>query len=146
MIVLISLVGLIVLRHGAVRGRANKQSHCDCDDSPHINPLSFDPHILYHHRRVRSSSGSARLSWWPLSFLTEQAALAILYRTSIHRVELGEVRRCGATAEKFRVSTSLFQGSDRMHIGILVELGPATIKIEGCWLMIWGGEELVRVK
>jgi|KBSMisStandDraft_5_1062788.scaffolds.fasta_scaffold85755_6 uncharacterized protein (DUF2147 family) len=34
----------------------------------------------------------------------------------------------------------------RTYSGNLIELGPSTIKIEGCWLMICGGEELVRVK
>ena len=34
----------------------------------------------------------------------------------------------------------------RTYSGHLIELGPSTIKIEGCWLMICGGEELVRVK
>src|SRR5215212_1318697 len=31
----------------------------------------------------------------------------------------------------------------RAYSGNLIELGPSTIKIEGCWLMICDGEELV---
>ena len=34
----------------------------------------------------------------------------------------------------------------RTYSGNLIELGPSTIRIEGCWLMICDGEELVRVK
>ena len=31
-------------------------------------------------------------------------------------------------------------------VGNLIELGPSTIRIEGCWLLICSGEELTRVE
>jgi uncharacterized protein (DUF2147 family) len=34
----------------------------------------------------------------------------------------------------------------RIYSGHLIELGPSSIKIEGCWLMVCDGESLQRIK
>ena len=34
----------------------------------------------------------------------------------------------------------------RIYSGNLIELGPSSIKIEGCWLMVCDGESLQRIK
>ena len=34
----------------------------------------------------------------------------------------------------------------RTYSGNLIELGPSSIKIEGCWLMFCDGEDLTRIK
>jgi uncharacterized protein (DUF2147 family) len=34
----------------------------------------------------------------------------------------------------------------RTYSGHLIELGPSSIKIEGCWLMFCDGEDLTRIK
>jgi uncharacterized protein (DUF2147 family) len=46
-----------------------------------------------------------------------------------------------------RWSGQVYNDDDgRTYSGNLIELGPSSIKIEGCWLMICDGENLTRVK
>jgi len=53
------------------------------------------------------------------------------------------MRRNGST----KWSGQLYNDDDgKIYSGNLIELGPSSIRIEGCWLGVCGGDELTRVK
>jgi uncharacterized protein (DUF2147 family) len=53
------------------------------------------------------------------------------------------MRRDGAT----KWSGQLYNDDDgKIYSGHLIEIGPSSIRIEGCWLGICGGDDLTRIK
>jgi uncharacterized protein (DUF2147 family) len=46
-----------------------------------------------------------------------------------------------------RWSGQLYNDDDgKIYSGNLIEIGPSSIRIEGCWLGVCGGDELTRIK
>ena len=91
--------------------------------------------------------------------LQRSLALRAAYRSLLQLIDtscrIGRVQipvvlatHCTATERSVEVVRASLNDDDdeRTYSGNLIELGPSSIKIEGCWLMICDSEDLTRIK